>query len=184
MAMYGYFDVFPEKWATEVRTATLVGDGTDDPLCTGTFLFSEYFCTDLTCDCRRVLIKVFHAISHDVPPVEVASISYCWDPSALETLTLLAPGKSNPFLDPFHRQAPYASALLEFWSEMVKDDRAYAARLQRHYDEIRAQIGRAGDEGDGNRKQRKAARKMPTCTLTKQERIARKRLLARVRKRK
>ena len=66
-AMHGYFDVFPEKRATELRTAIFVDGNADDPLPDGTFLFTEYFCTDARCNCQRVLVKVFHARSEDAP---------------------------------------------------------------------------------------------------------------------
>jgi len=59
--MLGYFDVFPDKSRTELRTATFQDGTADDPLPNGTFIFTEYFCTDLKCDCQRVLVKVFHA---------------------------------------------------------------------------------------------------------------------------
>ena len=61
MAMQGYFDVFPEKRTTELRTAIFADGNADDPLPDGTFLFTEYFCTDPRCNCQRVLVKVFHA---------------------------------------------------------------------------------------------------------------------------
>ena len=90
----------------------------------------------------------------------------------------------NPFLDPLHRQAPYASELLDFWSTMIKRDKAYASRLERHYDEIRAEIGRTEEQWDGSQLSSHEAQKSPFRPLTKRERTARKRLLARVRKRK
>ncbi len=81
MAMQGYFDIFPEKTRTELRTATFENGNADDPLPGGTFLFTEYFCTDPNCDCQRVLVKVFLARSEDAPPDEVATISYTWNPN-------------------------------------------------------------------------------------------------------
>ena len=81
----GYFDVFPEKRTTELRTATFANGNADDPLPDGTFIFTEYFCTDLRCNCQRVLVKVFHTRSEDAPAAEVATISYSWNPSTDET---------------------------------------------------------------------------------------------------
>ena len=128
MAMRGYFDVFPEKTTTELRTVTFAdgnADGNaDDPLCDGTFLFTEYFCTDLRCNCQRVLVKVFHVRSEDTPPDEVATINYSWDPSTDEMWARLNLDIPNPFLDPLHRQAPYASELFDFWCEMIERDKA------------------------------------------------------------
>ena len=81
MAMQGYFDVFPEKRTTELRTAIFADGNADDPLPDGTFIFTEYFCTDPRCNCQRVLVKVFHARSEGAPPYEVATISYSWKSS-------------------------------------------------------------------------------------------------------
>ena len=150
MAMQAYFDVFPEKRTTELRTAIFANDNADDPLPAGTFIFTEYFCTDLRCDCQRVLVKVFHARSEDALPDEVATISYSWNPSTDETWDRINLDMPNPFLDPFHRRAPYASELLDFWRAMIQRDIAYASRLERHYDEIRAEIGRTEEEGEGS----------------------------------
>jgi hypothetical protein len=88
MAMQGYFDVFPEKRTTELRTATFANRNADDPLPDGMFIFTEYFCTDLRCDCQRVLVKVFHARSEDAPADEVATMSYTKLSLAARTLWL------------------------------------------------------------------------------------------------
>ena len=184
MAMQGYFDVFPEKRTTELRTATFADGKADDPLPDGTFLFTEYFCTDLRCDCQRVLVKVFLARSEDAPPDEVATISYSWNLSTDETWGLVNSDMPNPFLDPLHRQAPYASELFDFWSTMIKRDKAYASRLERHYDEIRAELGRTGEEWDRSHMSSHDAQKSLFRPLTKRERTARKQRLARARKRK
>ncbi len=184
MAMQGYFDVFPKKKTTELRTATFTDGNADAPLPDGTFLFTEYFCTDLRCNCQRVLVKVFHARSEDAPPGEVATISYSWNPSSDETWERLNSDVPNPFLDPLHRQAPYASELLDFWCAMIKRDRAYASRLERHYDEIRAEIGRTAEQWDGSHLSSDDTQTSSFRPLTKRERTVRKRLLARARKRK
>ena len=43
--MYGYFDAFPRKLETELRTVRIEGDAKEnDPLCGATFLFFEYYC--------------------------------------------------------------------------------------------------------------------------------------------
>jgi len=183
MAMQGYFDIFPEKWSTEVRTATFENGDADDSLPGGTFIFTEYFCTDPKCDCQRVLVKVFHARSEDAHPDEVATISYTWNPSSDGIWETVKSDMPNPFLDPLHRQVSYASELLDFWSTMIERDKAYASRIQRHYDEIRAEIGRTEEEGDQRHSTNHAAHKSSDRPLTKRDRKARKRRLARARKR-
>lgn len=184
MFLQGYFDVFPQKRTTELRTATLMNGDDDDVLPDGTYVFTEYFCTDLSCNCERVLVKVIYARSEDAVPNEVATISYSWNPNSDETWRRLNSEMPNPFLDPAHRQTRYASQVLEFWTEMIKRDKAYASRLERHYEEIRAEVGGPGERWDGSHMSTQKGQKSPFRRLTKQERAARKRLLERVRKRK
>jgi len=136
--MYGYFDYFPEKRKTELRTMTIVEEGTGDSIPVGTYIFTEYFCTDSNCDCQRVLVKVFRALSEHSRPEEVATISYTWDEGTDGLWAEVASEMPNPFLDPFHRQVRYAQDLVDFWEAMVDRDPAYKARLQRHYHELRA----------------------------------------------
>lgn len=67
---------------------------------------------------------------------------------------------------------------------MIKRDKAYASRLERHYDEIRAEIGRTEEQWNGSHLSSYDAEKSSYRPLTKRERTARKRRLARARKRK
>ena len=39
----------------------------------------------------------------------------------------------GPFLDPINFQGPYANVLLEYVSQLLQFDKAYVARLERHY---------------------------------------------------
>lgn len=184
MTMQGYFHVFPEKRTTELRTATFVDCTADDVLPNGIFLFTEYYCTDLTCNCQRVLVKVLYAPSKDASLTEVATIGYTWNRDPDATWAFVNSDMPNPYLDPLYRQAPYASELLQFWRAMVKRDKVYASRLERHYDEIRAEVGRTEEKREGGRMPSHKAQKGPFRRPTKREQLARKRLLARARKRK
>jgi len=186
MAMLGYFDIFPDKAKTELRSAILSPSrmGDVDPL-DGTYIFTEYFCTDLDCDCKQVLVKVFRVEPNDDPPEDVATISHCWGPHSDSTWALLNSALPSPFLDPFHPQALYASQLLDFWSHMVKRDKAYASRLRRHYGEIRAEAGKGG-KGSQPRARLSTSSKTQKSLgrlLTKQDRKTRRKRLARARMR-
>lgn len=183
MASIGYYDVFPEKWTTELRTATFLEGRRGDPIPAGTFLFTEYYCPDLKCSCQQVIVRVLHASSANAPPVEVATIIYSWNPNTDPKWAFLFSDLPNPFLNPFHRQAPFAPALLDFWCEMVEHDQAYVARLERHYHEIRAKIGRTENSWEATPVSNDGEQQRTFRRCTKQERTARKRLLARTRKR-
>ena len=181
MASLGYYDVFPEKWTTELRTATFMDGRPGDPLPDGTFLFTEYYCADLKCNCQQVIVRVLHARSMNARPDEVATIIYSWNPNTDPKWKLLFSNVPNPVLNPFHRQAPFAPAILDFWREMVGYDQAYVSRLERHYHEIRAKIGRTDEPREGTPMSCGSAQKSPFRPLTRQERTSRKRLLARTR---
>ncbi len=148
MASLGYYDVFPEKWATDVRTSVFESGDEDDPLVGGMFLFNEYYCTDLNCDCQQVLVKVLRVWSEETPPENIAVFSYSWNLDNDLTRMIGGLDLPNPLLDPFHSQASYAAELMEFWNDMFERDRAYAARIRRHYREIRATVGQKGESLD------------------------------------
>lgn len=169
MAVIGYFEVFPAKARTELRLATFPPGQSAIPA--GTYLFCEYFCTDLSCNCERVMIKVLNPRSEaDRNPREVATISYSWGgekDSPFQDLDLDVP---NPFLDPLHHQAPFADELLEFWNDMVEKDVVYAKRLRTHYAELRKKLGKSEERKASfglserdvpmNRKERRRFRKL------------------------
>lgn len=139
--MINYFQKFPEKMKTELRTLTVLDDGDEDSLPSGVYAFMEFYCPDIRCNCQRVVIKVFHSAAH-AKPSELATINYSWNPKKAlgrEILKLLK--MKNPFLDPLHRQSRFAKELLKFWTDMVTSDQPYAARLQRHYEELRGAVG-------------------------------------------
>jgi hypothetical protein len=178
--MISYFDFFPERTKSELRTATFVDDGAANSIPVGTYLFTEYFCTDPQCNCQRVLVKVLRVESEDTRPREVATISYTWNESSDDVWSEVQADMPNPFLDPFHFQASYAPELLEFWSDMMERDANYAARIECHYHELRAaHISSVDEPWD-------SPRKAPTTTvaptLTRQQRRARERALARAKR--
>lgn len=142
MSVIGYYEAFPQKVLTDLRSAILPDGGENIPA--GVFMFTEYFCTDLSCHCERVIIKVLQLKSESDPhPREVATISYTWSVGADDVWRLTNEAFPNPFLDPFHSQASYAEELLEFWGDMVENDRAYAQRLKTHYRELREKRGKS-----------------------------------------
>jgi len=181
MAMQGYFDIFPDKVGTELRNITVQNGSADDPLPGGRYLFIEYFCTDPKCNCQRVLVKVIRVESEDARPEEVATISYSWNPKTDELWRVVNSKVANPFLDPCNRQAPYAPQLLEFWVTMIEHDQVYVARLKRHYDEIRAEVGQT--QKSRRHSANLEAGRGAARPLTKRDRKVRKQLLARARTR-
>jgi len=182
--MLSYFDRFPEKTRTELRNAVFLENSRDSLIPIGTYLFTEYYCTDPECDCQRLLVKVLRVKSEGARPEDVATISYTWNEHRDEEWSLVNADMPNPFLDPFHRQTRYASELLDFWSDMVDRDPAYVDRLERHYLELRA--AHSQPQGTSWTPSATPPKTLPrtaaTLTLTKRERRARKRKLEQVKR--
>ncbi len=136
--MIGYFDLFPEKCKSELRTIQFMDDD-NEGIPAGTYVFAEYFCDNLSCDCQRVLIKVLRVQSPSDRPDEVATISFAWNEEPDQTWKTVLKDVENPFLDPFHRQCGYANEMMDLWYEMYQWDEEYAKRIERHYAEVRKQ---------------------------------------------
>lgn len=186
MGMLGYFDVFPAKRETELRTARFENCESGSWEARGIFLFTEFFCTDPKCNCQQVLIKVLCAVSDGVAIDEVATISACWGSSDDDSF-IWQKLKSNfpdPFLDPMHPQASYADEVLDFWNSMIERDDLYAARIKRHYDEIRAEVGQPVETWTPPHSPQDVERGVSDCRLLKRQRRERKKRQARSRQRK
>ena len=150
-----YFDHFPEKADTELRICVMFGR---DSIPDSGYIFFEFFCTNLDCDCDRVLIKVIQIDPHSTQKREVATFGYTWKtvPDELSKAIELSEeidGKlPNPYLDPLHQQSAFAQDLMDVWEQMLQNDEAYAQRIIRHYGELRASHGRSDrlDSSDAN----------------------------------
>jgi hypothetical protein len=187
--MINYFNIFPEKSQTELRTITIFGNPNGDDLPDGTYIFTEYFCTDLNCNCNRVLIKVLQDKLDNEDVEEVATISYSWAEDH-DSASNFDRELENPFLDPFHFQAHYAETLMEMWYDQLQSDHNYKARLRRHYEELREECGEY-EESDAftsirqsrrDRKRKKSPRQM--VAISKADRKSRAKALLALKKKK
>lgn len=142
MAMVPFIQVCPAQAVAETRAVT-VSQGADLPV--GQYAFIERYCDDLDCDCRRVLIVVWTPATGNRA---WATINYGWE--SVEFYQKWGIGDDaeevgqGPFLDPLGKQSPYAQVLLDCFRTLI-EDKAYVARLKRHYAEsreaVRAQRG-------------------------------------------
>lgn len=130
MYMKSFHASFPELAATETRTATIKGSA---HLPDGEYGFFEAYCDDPACDCRRVIITVYR--SDDIETIQ-ATISYGWESLKFYERWMgnskFARQMQGPVLEPFGEQTALAPALLELFTDMIRDE-AYVQRLQRHY---------------------------------------------------
>ena len=98
----------------------------------------ELYCTDPSCDCRRVLFLVARLSDDTV----VAALNYGWEPPAFykrwSPHDPSASALSGVTVDPTHPQTPLSKPLQLVVQALVTEDNAYRSMLQRHYDLFRA----------------------------------------------
>jgi len=123
---------FKEIGEAETRTIHIL-DESPKGIPKGEYVLVEFYCTDRTCDCRRVMLN---AISKNEG--HVASISFGFDPNGP------MPG---PFLDPINRQSAYAEELLQLVKDLVLNDADYVARLKRHYKMLKDKLAQSQSAG-------------------------------------
>ncbi|MFN0121931.1 MAG: hypothetical protein ACKV2V_15665 [Blastocatellia bacterium] len=125
----------------EAETRVLYARGMPD-LPDGDYAFSESYCDEPGCDCRRVIINV---ISSPANPGHWATINYGWESVDFYTRWLrgdktLAAQCKGPELDPLNRQTKYAPVFLEIFESVLKDP-LYVERLKRHYQLFKSTVG-------------------------------------------
>src|SRR5262245_50158729 len=104
---------FPEVAKKEIRSIHLSGKPVHgSQLPPGEYALFESYCTDSTCDCRRVMLNVCTEAG------EVAAISYGFDRNGP------MPG---PFLDPINPQSRHAEEILQMVTVLVLNDPEYLA---------------------------------------------------------
>ena len=126
--------VCPEPGLRETRSLHVLAPG--GPLPIGEYGFLEFYCEDLACDCRRVLLQV---TSRDEPSSPVATINFGWKSAAFYTDWMHGDEEAglditNACLDPINPQSGYADHFLDYFQSQMMTDRAYVARLARHYE--------------------------------------------------
>ena len=151
MAMVPFYSRFGDLAFRETRSATVHGD---PAIPDGEYGFVEFYCDDINCDCRRVLINVISATTGNKV---WATINYGWENVAYyEKWTRskeLAREVVGAALDPLNTQTEYASALLELFRYAL-EDKVYVERLRRHYEIFKADLLQSRIK-NGNRKRRK-----------------------------
>ena len=112
--MLPFIELFPEQGQNECRVAYV---SQHEELPPDEYAFVELYCTDLQCDCRRVMINVFRG--H--PPKHLATINYGFDRGEK---------MSGPFLDPINTQSKYSRTLLNMF-KWILQDQSYHTGLEK-----------------------------------------------------
>ncbi len=126
-----FFSHFPELAEEETRCVNLLKPTPDGRVPAGSYALVEAYCTDPSCDCRRVMLNVIERARG-----QVATISYGFDRDGPD---------AGPYLDPLNPQSPYAEHLMKLIDRMTLHDPVYLARLERHYALVKEKFARPGN---------------------------------------
>lgn len=125
----------------------------------GAYVFHEFYCDDLTCDCRRVMILVGRSEDEEIRE-PLATITYGWEsPEFYRKWS----GEDDPeyhrqlasaMLDPAASQGPFADALCALFIECISQDAILRDRFAHHYRQFRSSIRRRPRRPPGGRRGR------------------------------
>ena len=141
MSFAPFDEYFRELAEAETRVVTIPPGGISG-LPADAYVFSEMYCNESGCDCRRVFFTVFSESQKRAEAV----VAYGWETKAfyakwlgnsdLATLVEL----QGPILNPGSPQSPLAPAILKLTEEVLLKDPAYLDRIKRHYALVRQKI--------------------------------------------
>ena len=144
--MTPFHSLLPEVAQREVRCVHLgaTTETTPEPaLPADEYLYMEFYCDDLDCDCRRVFLQV---IAKGQPGKVFASIGYGWEKESFYRKRMQgdpdeARGTVRGELDPLNEQSEFAEVFLDLFRRVVLDE-PYRLRLRRHYQLFREELAR------------------------------------------
>jgi hypothetical protein len=144
--MTPFHSVFRELAQREVRCVRLgpAADPVPEPgLLADEYIYLEFYCEDLDCDCRRVFLQV---IAKGQPGKVFASIAYGWEKESFYRKRMPwapdeAKGTVRGELDPLNEQSEFAEDFLDLFQRVVLDE-PYRLRLRRHYQLFREELAR------------------------------------------
>ena len=144
--MTPFHSLLPELAQREVRCVHLgaTTETTPEPaLPADEYIYLEFYCEDLNCDCRRVFLQV---ISKGQPGKVFASIGYGWEKESFYRKRMPwnpveAKGTVQGELDPLNEQSEFAEDFLDLFQRVVLDE-PYRLRLRRHYRLFREELAR------------------------------------------
>jgi hypothetical protein len=138
MPMVAFYSRCLETAQRETRGVTLAPN---PDLPEGQFIFTELYCDDPECECRRVIFLV--QPRGDLSTV-LATLNFGWESAAFYAAWShdeeMAAEMAGLTVEPFGRQTEYANAFFDLAEEILIGDAAYVERLKRHYAEFRATL--------------------------------------------
>ena len=138
MQFTSFFEEFPELVNREFRHIFITNDSVIPP---GNYAFAEFYCPDIECDCRKVIIQILTAD----PYKAWAVIDYGWESEKYykkwfgKSRMLYVP-MSGDYLNPLFANNLIAKELLKIFKDTIKNDKIYANRLEAHYSQFKQKI--------------------------------------------
>lgn len=135
MPFESFQERFPEIAQKETRVLTILKqDRLGLPV--ADYIFTEMFCNEPGCDCRRVFLSVFSSFDMKIKAV----IAWGWEDYQFyaewfhsSKITKEVEELKGPVLNLGSPQSKLAPALLEAFNEALLPDRNYVERVKRHY---------------------------------------------------
>ncbi len=130
MMMEAFHNRFPQIAENETR-CIIVPNNSDIKLPSGEYFFTESFCNDINCDCRRAFINVIY--NEEM----ITTIGYGW-----EDLDFYKKWSRNsnriydikgPILEITGSQTKYSEAILDLFKNLLLTDYVFINRLKEHY---------------------------------------------------
>ncbi len=148
MSFRMFHEIFPEIGFREVSTFVVAPDS-DDRMPAGTYVFTELYCSEEGCDCRRAY---FHVVDANRPASTLAEISRGWEPldfyqrwGSFPKRKKDAKDMKGPSLALWGEQSQLAPAMLRLFKETLVASPEFIERIQRHYALFRWKVdGRNG----------------------------------------
>ena len=101
----------------------------------GRYVLREFYCTELKCDCRRVLAQFFRS-ENGLQPQILAAINFGWEKPRYYRKWSRDPDlwreMSGATLEAFSAQGPDAKGFLALFKDSAKNP-GFVANFQRHY---------------------------------------------------
>lgn len=133
MEFVPFSEYFPNIARKETYTWIVPDDSKGIPK--GEYLFTEHYCSDKYCDCRKVRLKVVSG--HEQSSI-LATINYGWRP--LPYFQKRTYGNKNTaakirgiYLEPINIQSKHGPLILEQLKTLLANNQLFFDRINRHY---------------------------------------------------
>ncbi|HYG35713.1 MAG TPA: hypothetical protein VEC99_13060 [Clostridia bacterium] len=140
--MIAFFSKFKEVAERETRVITLPQGMMGLPA--GEYALVEFYCDEVDCDCRRVILQIWSAAK---PGVTLATFNYGWESKGFYIDWMhgdrdLGREMHGLSVELFGQQSKFTPQLRALVEMVIREDPAYVERLKRHYQMLKAGLQR------------------------------------------